>query len=312
MMFKKPIAYITVGLPGSGKSTWAKKFIMNSVGNVVTRTNNDEIRNLIYDKQQNHTWTRTVEDKVRRLREEAIRAAYAGNNSIIIDNTHMNPKTLASTEKFCKNFGFEVEIVDFRHVHIDECIRRDALRSVGEKVIRDMAKLQIQIDKGMPSYVFSKDTPTCLIVDIDGTLAKMGDRSPYDESKVDIDSVRQHVLQTVQSIMTCNPLFELFIFSGRSEYCKDATNEWLNTKCGMFEKTQTLVDDDHRFIYSLHMRPEDDRRRDSLIKMDMYAEFIKDKYNIFAVFDDRPQVIRECWNVLKLPVFNCGLLDVEF
>jgi len=67
-----------------------------------------------------------------------------------------------------------------------------------------------------------------------------------------------------------------------------------------------------RMMADLHMRKIGDRRRDSFVKLDMYNEVIKDKYNVICVFDDRPQVIRECWKVLNLPVLNCGVIDNEF
>jgi len=42
----------------------------------------------------------------------------------------------------------------------------------------------------------------------------------------------------------------------------------------------------------LHMRKTDDVRKDSVVKKELYDEFIKDKYNVRFVIDDRPQVVR--------------------
>ena len=44
------------------------------------------------------------------------------------------------------------------------------------------------------------------------------------------------------------------------------------------------------------------------MKRELYEEHIKERYNVVAIFDDRPQVIRECWQAVGLGdrVFNVG------
>ena len=60
--------------------------------------------------------------------------------------------------------------------------------------------------------------------------------------------------------------------------------------------------------HDLFMRPEGDMRRDSVVKRELYEQHIKGKYNVLAIFDDRPQVIRECWQELGFGdrIFNVG------
>ena len=305
-------AYITIGLPASGKTTWAKEFCKT---NNVVRVNNDDIRELIYEKEGHRNWTGEVEKQVRWIRKAKIVEAAGHNMSVVVDNTHLNPKTLQQIKDFCVDVGFEVELVDFRHVPLEECIRRDSLREakVGEKVIRDMYDkfMKTPIDRDLPKWEPNR-LYNCIIVDIDGTLAQMKDRGPYDEHKVYQDDVRNHVLMTVKALKMINQNFKIFIFTGRSEKCSTETVKWLEDKCGFYVLNHHDEYDDFRLNVELHMRQENDRRRDSEVKMDMYNQFIKYKYNVFAVFDDRPQVIRECWKVLNVPVFNCGLIDLEF
>lgn len=303
-------AYITIGLPASGKSTWAKQ-IVEETG--AARINNDDIRNGIYDRLGHREWSKKIEEEVGLTRSAMIQHFSDVRRDIIVDNTHCNPKTFESIQDECKRAGFEVEIVDFTFVPVEECIRRDALREgheqVGEEVIRKMAKLmgrKNKTSKYADSLPDLKDTgkPKCIIVDIDGTLATRTNRSPYDESKVYDDVVRNFVAGTVDMFVRSDVFAAVFIFSGRTEACRADTVRWLNDKCGWY------VNNDYTKV-KLFMRGKDDRRKDSLVKMDLYNEHVKDKYDVVAVFDDRAQVIRETWKPLGLPVFRCGLIDED-
>lgn len=321
-------AYITVGLPASGKSSWAKNLVETAKqnSNNIVLVNNDTIREAIYEGNGNRQWSKQVEKTVKRIRESMIFIAAERGFDVIVDNTHLNPKTLEAIKLYCSQLGFVVEIVDFQHVPLEECIRRDSLREghakVGEAVIRKMYndfmnKTKPQ-DRNLPTFVPNPNVPTCIIVDIDGTLAKMVNRGPYEESKVYQDEVRLHVLETVRALS--KKVDKVFIFTGRSEKCREQTVSWLNDKCEFYvnncaEIQQDLEDSSERnniVDVELYMRGAEDRRRDSLVKTDMFDNYVKDKYNVMVVFDDRPQVIRECWNVLCVPVFNCGIIDVEF
>lgn len=158
----------------------------------------------------------------------------------------------------------------------------------------------------LPDFTPSKIYPPAIILDVDGCAAEIGNRSPYDEAKVYSDTPRIFIIETVKAILKNNPDMRLFVFSGRTDGCRPDTVKWFHYKCG-FNILPEIVGGD----VVLAMRKTGDRRRDSEVKRDLYNEFVKGKYNVFAVFDDRAQVIRELWAAENLPVFRCGVIDKD-
>ena len=60
-------AYIMIGLPASGKSTWAKARMEEDKD--IRITNNDLIRQNIYLTRKNNTWSPEVEKEVKKLQK---------------------------------------------------------------------------------------------------------------------------------------------------------------------------------------------------------------------------------------------------
>jgi len=292
-------AKILVGLPGSGKTSWAREYVAQNPNTVIV--NNDTIRHEFMDREKIDKWSHVVEDYVRSQRELMIRTARHRGQNVIADNTHMNQKTRKQIVNFCESIGYTVEIVDFQHVSVEECVRRDAQRTgrahVGEKVIRDMhRKFSPRPAEGaLPSWDGNVNLTKCIIVDLDGTMAEMVSRGPYDEHLVYTDAVREHVLRTVRALQIHEGCLLIFM-SGRSAKCFAETERWITEKCKLSD-------------FVLLMRAADDRRRDSEVKRDLFMQYVKDRYSVLAVFDDRAAVVKECWSPLGLPVFRCGVID---
>jgi predicted kinase len=129
-----PTIYMTKGLPASGKSTWAKKFVGD--GSVVKRINKDDLRNMSH----NYVFSRSNERAIHEARN-AILATYLGLGfSVVLDDTNLDPRN----EKEIKGLypAHEVVEVGFLTVSPEECIARDALRTgtdhVGYEVIMRM------------------------------------------------------------------------------------------------------------------------------------------------------------------------------
>jgi len=53
------------------------------------------------------------------------------------------------------------------------------------------------------------------------------------------------------------------------------------------------------------MREAGDNRPDDIVKKDIYDKYIKDKYHVVCVFDDRKRVL-QMWKNEGLYVFDCS------
>ncbi len=267
--------YFTIGLPASGKSTWAKQKVDKSP-NGIKRVNKDELRAML----DNSYFSKGNEKFVLDIQDQIIKAALENGKHVIVDNTHLSAKHEARIRKLIKGLAV-LEIVDFRHVPLETCIERDLKRfnSVGEKVIRDMYNQFIAPPRS-PQPIYNPALPDVILCDLDGTLALIGDRSPYDAAKCELDRVNE----PVRSILATSGKAIVFV-SGREDKFKPQTLAWLAKHKISFE--------------ALHMRKSGDQRKDSIVKKEIYDEFILNQYNVAFVLDDRDQVVR-LWRDLGL------------
>jgi hypothetical protein len=200
------------------------------------------------------------------------------------------------------NNRLNIEVLDLTDVPVSVCIENDKKRIgtpgyVGEKVIFD-TYYKFLYKKVTPEYL--PNVQNIILCDIDGTVAQHHDRSPYDTSKCYEDTVITHVVDVIKSLMLMNDL-KLIFFSGREDKSYEMTRGWLMDKARFSPHS-----------FELYMRKTGDSRSDYIVKKELYDEHVKGKYNVHSVFDDRPQVIIDCWQKLGLPIFNCGLLGRWF
>lgn len=280
---------LTKGLPASGKSTYSKKLIDDNPEKY-KRVNKDELR-LMMD---NSKWSKRNENFVKKIRDDIVKSALIDGYSVIVDDTnlddsHHNRMVEISNDYYnMYNKKVEVETEDFTDVPLETCIQRDKTRtaSVGEKVIRGFYNQYLK--KEVKPAEFVPGVPNAIICDIDGTMAIKGDRDIYDYSKVHLDKVNDAVKIAVMAIEeTLEPA--IIFCSGRDDNCRGETEKWLT--------------DNHISFDKLLMRKTGDKRKDSIVKQEIYDAEIKGKFNILMVFDDRNSVI-EMWRSNGLPVFQ--------
>lgn len=124
-----------VGLPGSGKSTWARAWLREHPDYV--RVNNDAIRLQLFGERYNPE----TEGAVRAARIHMVRRALAEGRSVVVDNCNITTVAQRETRALAREVGAAVRVVSMLHVPVAECIRRDRLREypVGANVIRRFA-----------------------------------------------------------------------------------------------------------------------------------------------------------------------------
>lgn len=268
---------MTKGLPASGKSTWAKQ------QKGFKRVNKDDLR-LMMDNGQ---WSRSNEKFVLLTRDTLVASWLVAGSNVIVDDTNFAPEHESRLREIANRYSAEFEIKDFTDVPIEICIERDLKRSVsvGEKVIREMYEKYVK--KPVVTVARNPKLLDCYIFDIDGTLAHMVNRGPFEWHRVGEDAVDIHVAHILNII--ANFGVNVFLFSGRDSVCRDETILWLDNNG---------INYDH-----LIMRPEKNTEKDAIIKERMYREHIEGKYNVRAVFDDRNQVV-EMWRSLGLPCYQ--------
>lgn len=111
------------GLPASGKTTWAKEWVMKDPEHRV-RINQDDIRSML-----GKYWVPAREPVVSAIQQEAILAAMNFGVDIVIDNTNLNKKVVDDYIKVANKFKYIVEYEDFFNISLEECLRRNVIRN---------------------------------------------------------------------------------------------------------------------------------------------------------------------------------------
>lgn len=294
------------GIPGAGKSFWAKEEVRKSPETTV-RLNLDDIRSSLF----NSHFSKNNEKLAQKILELSLIESLKAEKDCILDNTNLNKEKFERICKVVKNLNIDCTVIEKTfYIPLAEAISRDSQREgtakVGEKVIKMFWDKSGK--EGFKNYkpkieMFSKADNSslvqtleqdktkikCIVVDLDGTLAKIGNRSPYDASTCyEVDSIYEHVANIVKLHFQYG--YHIIFCSGRMEKDKESTTKFIN---------QHLPE----IKYDLFMRATNDIRKDVIIKEEIYNKNIKPTYYVEAWFDDRLQV---CQWVYKqgLPLFR--------
>jgi predicted kinase len=291
------------GLPASGKTSWARFWLSEQPVGSAVRLNRDDLRAMALPDSYSHP-THDVEQVVSLIEHTPIAALLRAGVDVIVDDTNLRVKFVRDLDRIAASVGAETRVVDdFLDVPVDECVRRDLRRerSVGEHVIRGMHDRYLSGGRRLPAIVRAEAVtgkpytpvpgmPTAIVVDIDGTVAlHEGVRSPYDPTRYHLDRPNLPVIEQVR--MAAERHYILFT-SGRDIEHRVATVEWLGE--------HVLTDD---VVWDLFMRPAGDTRNDAVVKLELFDQHIRDRFDVRWVYDDRDRVVA-MWRSLGLAVMQ--------
>ncbi len=293
------------GLPGSGKTTWAREQTARTEEPRWYIVSKDDIRSEL--TAGGWKWSKENEKEVIAIRDSQIRILLGSGKNVISTDTNFGKHKIALS-RLATEYGAEFERKYF-DVPIEECLRRNALRE-GEARVPDAAiwgMWQANIRDDEQHYPLSSKTqaltikkverveglPSAIICDLDGTLAiNNGHRGWFDYAKADNDELCKPVYDLINLYRNygCGGSGGYIIYlSGREEYGREATNAFL-------EKN-------HCPHGELFMRSTGDKRKDNIVKLELFDANIRGKYNVEFVLDDRDQVVK-MWRELGLKCFQ--------
>ncbi|GAB3357004.1 hypothetical protein GCM10027566_20280 [Arachidicoccus ginsenosidivorans] len=299
MSRKNPQLLILVGAPGSGKTTFAKYHTRMHQNWV--RLSRDDFRAMQFSDQ---FLSDELEEALTDMMFAGIHKLLLRKLSVIADATHTKFEYI---EQYIEAFGHMADI-SFKVFElplerlIENCEKRtrEGGRHISKKAIAyHMAALEELLKKydlqfrersRLVNKVRAQDAnlPKAIICDLDGTLAIIGDRSPFDGARCEEDTLNKAVAETINFFKKNG--HQVLLVSGREDAYREQTVRFL-------EKHQVPYD-------ALWMRPTGNYSKDSYIKRDMFSTHIHNKYFVSLVLDDRDQVVEMWRKELMLPCFQ--------
>jgi len=280
---------LTRGIPGSGKTTWAKQ-------QPHPRANRDDLRwQLFGHRPTDGLLNGEQESAVTRAQRDLVKAFLRHHDTVIVDDTNLNNRFMGQWYRFAELNGLTVEFKDFE-VPLETALDWDRNREypVGEAVIRKFygrtkdgklpappTRKHVRADLGavtFEQYVPGESLPWAWGFDLDGTLAHIqgeNPRSPYDGARAGEDAVDPIVRDIALSFQ--RNYYKILIVSGRNEDYRHVTEEWLE-RMGIH-------------YHDLFMRASGDDRSDNIVKYEILRDQIAPKYALRGMVDDRDQVV---------------------
>lgn len=133
-----PTLHITRGLPGSGKTTFARQWVAHAPHSRA-RVNRDDLRMMMYGTPVG--LTQEQEDQVTTASQTVVSNFLALGMDVIADDTNLDPLHLAQWHVVADQHYAGMEVHEIA-TPVEECVARDATRErvVGADVIRRLAQ----------------------------------------------------------------------------------------------------------------------------------------------------------------------------
>lgn len=303
---------VLVGLPGAGKTTYANNLVNGNMN--WKRVCRDDLRFMFNNKY--YTPDSKQEEFITSVEKYLVSKALTCGYNVVVDatnlskNNRVNFKEIALLNKPCK---FSIKVFEEPlNVLLERERNRENIKKVTEKVIlnkanktnmdsqtgnlpglasfsiefvQDNNSIDNSFDRRNPGGGFVRDAVIC---DLDGTLALLGERNPYDASECEHDKINKAV-QTILYLVGRDGSQIIFV-TARDDKYEEQTRKFLDS---YFNK------------YDLHMRKTGDTRKDAIVKKEIFLNEIYPHFFVWLVLEDRKQVV-DMWRSLGL---NCFQVD---
>jgi hypothetical protein len=246
--------------------------------------------------------TQDTENVITKTGADLVRAFLRNGLDVVVDDTNLRQRTARNWATIASITGAELVVKDFTDVPFETCVARNEARPAESRIPSSVIEtMHAKYIASGPLPHPTADAPattewqpweptiglhSVYLVDIDGTVAIKGDRDIYDGSKAHLDTPNWPVVRIIRMLQKTH---RIIYMTGRDAEHRFVTAHWL--------KGQGLIADE------LHMRPLGDKRKDAVVKHELFNEHIRGKFNVAGVWDDRDQVVR-MWRAIGLTVFQ--------
>jgi predicted kinase len=290
---------ILIGAPGSGKSTFARYFIRTEENWM--RICRDDFRAMQFAAGN---LSSEEESLITEMMDTAVEALLLKQSNVLLDATHCRKEYIdhyIERFKHLADISFKLFDVDVATL-ADRCEKR--FQNTGKlismstikKFIKDLETLKKEFDFAPRPKINGQESvaiqdaglPKAIICDLDGTLALMRDRDPYDATHCDEDELNEPVASILRTFYNNN--YQILLVSGR--------------EARFYQPTARFLEKHAISYHQLWMRKTNDFRKDAIIKREIFDMEIVGKYFIEFVLDDRNQVVEMWRKELQLPCFQ--------
>ena len=226
---------------------------------------------------------------------------------ILVDAYNVNPRRIQEFEKLANETDAELVIKQF-YIPYSESYKRNkevGVRS-GMYIPRDVvAKFYDTFyheeyrDELTDKRVIRQPEPTlpsCIICDLDATLALHQGREPYEWNKLLTDKIDPRLRDLLNFHMFHGT--KVFFLTGRTNYARRGTLTWLQSvKQGLGG------------LWELITREPGDFTSGEIYKRKMYEQQIQGKYNVLCVFEDSNKCV-SMWRELGL--LTCQVANSDY
>jgi len=286
------------GCPCSGKSTWSKEYIKSNENTI--RVCRDDI----HLELNNGKYSMENEKEVTKIEYERVILSIKEGLDVIIDATNLNPKTIKKWEDIAKEYNCEIEYKEF-YIPYSEAMKRSKKRKeegglyISKKVMMDFYRryfpdrLREEFTDKREIKEYQSGLPSCVICDLDATLALHQGRGPYEWDKIPTDKIDERLKLTLSKLLRSGS--EIIFVTSRSFEARTATEEWLNK---------------HFCIkYTLYTRDKNEYTSGEIYKERIYHEYIENKYNVTCVFEDSDRCV-VMWR--RLGLLTCQVENNDY